>query len=272
MNLIMTIALIAATQVSLMQSALAQKCPAPTNLTYSINGSQISFSWQFPASAGSTSAPAYFWLENDNIAYTFGWGLVMSGTVTYPSPSPTASTSFSTSIGTISTGASWAYGQTYDWRVKMQSCTGASMPSDYTYGPRFTIPSEDATPPSTPGSAVLSGYGKTWIGFTWSASSDQVGVAQYIIYRDGMQIGTPTSTSYTDSGLSIGTEYIYTIAAKDAAGNMSSQCTAVTLTTIAGSTGNGCLTIGYQGWCNDAYRHCCDADNQCLQGAVCAIP
>ena len=62
---------------------------------------------------------------------------------------------------------------------------------------------------------------------SWAASSDNVGVTGYRVFRDGAQVGTPATTSYTDTGLTAATTYRYTVAAVDAAGNVSSQSAAV---------------------------------------------
>ncbi len=43
----------------------------------------------------------------------------------------------------------------------------------------------------------------------------------YLIFRGGTQVGTSTSTSYTDTGLASSTAYSYTVKARDAAGNTS---------------------------------------------------
>ena len=70
---------------------------------------------------------------------------------------------------------------------------------------------------------------------SWSASSDDVGVASYRVYRNGAQVGTPTGTTFTDSGLAPSTTYSYTVAAVDAAGNASApSAPAASVTTLAG--------------------------------------
>ncbi|WP_350133247.1 hypothetical protein [Nitrosomonas sp.] len=57
---------------------------------------------------------------------------------------------------------------------------------------------------------------------SWKASSDNVAVAGYNIYRNGTKIGASTSTSYSDSlGNATGSIYSYTVKAFDAVGNIS---------------------------------------------------
>jgi pectate lyase len=58
-----------------------------------------------------------------------------------------------------------------------------------------------------------------------------VGVTGYKIFRNGSQVGTSSTTTYSDSGLSASTSYAYTVAAYDAAGNTSGNSTAGTATT-----------------------------------------
>ncbi len=58
---------------------------------------------------------------------------------------------------------------------------------------------------------------------SWTASTDNVGVSGYTIYRGAAQLATTALTSYSDTGLSPGTTYSYTVAAYDAAGNVSAQ-------------------------------------------------
>jgi chitin-binding protein len=59
----------------------------------------------------------------------------------------------------------------------------------------------------------------------WSASTDNVGVAGYKIYRNGAHVATVTTTSWTDDGLAYNATYQYGVSAVDAAGNESGQAT-----------------------------------------------
>ncbi|GAB3891089.1 hypothetical protein GCM10029964_063690 [Kibdelosporangium lantanae] len=88
----------------------------------------------------------------------------------------------------------------------------------------------------------MTGTTSSTASLSWSASSDNVGVSGYRVYRNGTQVGTTSGTSFTDTGLSGSTRYTYTVAAYDAAGNVSSQSSSVTATTSAGGGGggNGC--------------------------------
>src|SRR5712672_1071675 len=94
-----------------------------------------------------------------------------------------------------------------------------------------TTPSVDTTPPSTPAGLTGAAAGTTGANLSWSASTDNVGVTAYILLRNGVQVATPATTSYADAGLSAATTYSYTVAARDAAGNLSPDSTSVSVTT-----------------------------------------
>jgi hypothetical protein len=99
----------------------------------------------------------------------------------------------------------------------------------------------DTVAPSTPTSLSASAISSSAINLSWIASTDNVGVTGYKIFRNGSQIGTSGSTSYNDIGLSPSTVYSYTVSAYDATGNDSSQSTsasAITKTSPPPAPGN----------------------------------
>ena len=62
------------------------------------------------------------------------------------------------------------------------------------------------------------------ISLTWSAASDPESyVAGYDIYRNGISIGTSTTTSFVDATIAAGTNYTYTVAAVNRDGYASAQ-------------------------------------------------
>jgi RHS repeat-associated protein len=84
-------------------------------------------------------------------------------------------------------------------------------------------PPADTTAPSVPTDLSGSVVGAGRIDLAWSASSDNVAVAGYAVYRDGNKItSVPVgSTSYSDTGLTPGVSHTYTVTALDAAANES---------------------------------------------------
>jgi hypothetical protein len=95
----------------------------------------------------------------------------------------------------------------------------------------------DSVAPSVPlnlkGSVTSGKTGKrgttTSVALSWSASTDNVAVAKYAIYRNGVKIGESTSLSYSDSTTSTGVLYNYQVSAIDTSGNESAKSTIVAI-------------------------------------------
>ncbi len=79
----------------------------------------------------------------------------------------------------------------------------------------------DSTPPSQPASLAISAATRTSVTLSWSAASDNLGVAGYDVYRNGTKMGTVASTSFTHSALTCGTSFWSGVEAFDSAGNRS---------------------------------------------------
>ena len=92
-----------------------------------------------------------------------------------------------------------------------------------------TPPPQDTTPP-TDVSVSLVEKTATTVKLSLSAK-DESGIAEYCIYRDGKKVGTCTSSSYTDSGLTPDTACCYKITAKDNNGNVSGFSPEITVRT-----------------------------------------
>ncbi|MEV4110518.1 glycosyl hydrolase family 18 protein [Nonomuraea sp. NPDC049695] len=103
----------------------------------------------------------------------------------------------------------------------------------------------DTTAPSVPGNLRSTGVSSNSVSLTWDASTDNVAVTGYEIYRGGTLITTVTGTTHTDTGLSAGTAYTYTVRARDAAGNRSANSNSITATTTGGGGGGGNKVLGY---------------------------
>jgi chitodextrinase/uncharacterized protein (DUF427 family) len=94
-------------------------------------------------------------------------------------------------------------------------------------------PPPDTAPPSVPTGLTASAVSSSQINLSWTASSDNVGVSGYRVFRNGTQIATTSATSFTNTGLSPSTTYTYAVAAFDAAGNLSAQSSPASATTPA---------------------------------------
>jgi chitodextrinase len=106
----------------------------------------------------------------------------------------------------------------------------------------------DTTPPSVPTALIASPVSASQINLSWTASTDNVAVTGYRVYRNGSQIGISTSTAYSDTGLAPATSYSYTVSAYDAAGNVSAPSTAQSATTLQAAQ-----TITFGALANEAF-------------------
>lgn len=114
-----------------------------------------------------------------------------------------------------------------DWRMVRDAVTwfGATLTKTVTVG--------DSEAPTVPQNLAATPVSPTAINLSWSASTDNVGVTGYKVYRGGSQIGTSATTSYSDTTCAANTAYSYTVAAYDAVGNTSAQSSTAPATTPA---------------------------------------
>jgi chitodextrinase len=99
-----------------------------------------------------------------------------------------------------------------------------------------STPTEDTTSPSNPTNLIATTISSSQIDLSWNVSTDNVGVAGYKIFRNGMQITTTTNTAYSDTSLSPSTTYTYAVSAYDATANESGQSNQATATTLSESS------------------------------------
>jgi chitodextrinase len=122
-------------------------------------------------------------------------------------------------------GAHTLVAKSYDKLTAANIGTSTSVP--------ITVNNADTQAPSTPGNLHVTGTSLSTIGLAWNSSTDNLGVTGYQVKRNGAVLGTTSSLSYTDSALTAGTAYNYTISAVDAAGNVSVAAGPVSGTTVA---------------------------------------
>ncbi len=93
---------------------------------------------------------------------------------------------------------------------------------------------QDSIPPNPPLAASSPSQTMNTIALTWqppSPAEDGDRAQSYLIYRNGVQIATTTSTNYTDQGLAEDTAYQYSIFALDSEGNKSTAAAELTVST-----------------------------------------
>jgi chitodextrinase len=95
-----------------------------------------------------------------------------------------------------------------------------------------TVQPNDTAAPSVPSNVRTSGLTQTAVTVSWDASTDNVAVAGYRLYRGTALVFTGTALQYQDSGLACATPYQYGVEAFDAAGNVSSRAVVSVTTSV----------------------------------------
>ncbi len=121
---------------------------------------------------------------------------------------------------------------TWYYKVTAEDAVGNLGPPSEETAAAVTV---DTSAPTTPTSLKVT-PADTSASLTWTASTDNVAVAGYHVFRNGTQVGAPASPSFTDTGLTPGTSYTYTVKAYDAAKNESEASEPVTVTTLSAAT------------------------------------
>ncbi len=174
------------------------------------------------ASATSSTSVVVGWSSStDNVGVT-GYGVFRDG-VLIATAGPGA-TQFLDSTVSPST----AYQYSVDAFDAAANHSTASIPVAVT-----TPAAPDTTTPTVPTGLNAIALDSASVSLTWAASTDNVGVSGYTLYRQGVAIATlPASPlSYTDNTVDASATYTYTLDAFDAANNHSAQSGPMTVTT-----------------------------------------
>lgn len=199
-------------QVSV-QNGDNQAPTTPTGVSAAaISATQIKVSW-----AAST----------DNVGVT-GYTIVRDGV---PLVNVGNVTSYTDSQGVLPS-------TSYQYQVIAFDAAGNTSTASNTVS--VTTPSApDSQAPTAPSNLQGTAISSSQVNLSWTASTDNVGVAKYVIYRatgtstSFKQVGTSTTPSFGNTGLSANTKYTYYVVAKDAAGNTSGSSNKITVTTPA---------------------------------------
>ena len=118
----------------------------------------------------------------------------------------------------------------------------------------------DSQAPTTPSNLFANTITETTLKLNWNASTDNVGVTGYDVYKNGSFLGTTTATFYNVNGLTASTVYSFYVKAKDAANNVSANSNAINVNTIGSVTDilfDNSFETGWEGWFDggsDCYR------------------
>ena len=106
--------------------------------------------------------------------------------------------------------------------------------SDWSQPLEIRNPVLDSTSPTPPANLSASALTNTTFRLSWSASTDNVGVTGYDVYKDGIKFNSsPVAVAYLDiTGLTANTAYSITVKARDAAGNTSTASQPLVVTTL----------------------------------------
>jgi chitodextrinase len=177
---------------------------APTDLiSNSITLSTFSLSWT--ASTDSVGVTGYKIFNNGALLGT-------SSTTNYAVTSLTSNTTYSFTVSAYDAAAN-----------NSVLSTALSI---------TTLTTIDTTAPTAPTNLISNSITQSTFSLSWTASTDSVGVTGYKIYKDGILLGTSTTTSFAVTGLTSATTYSFTVSAYDTATNSSILSSALSVTTL----------------------------------------
>lgn len=138
------------------------------------------------------------------------------------------SVEIATSVSTSYTNTGLTPGISYDFEIAAyDAAANVSVHSSTVTTTTLT----DTNAPSVPANLAASGTSASTVALTWDASTDNVAVTGYKIFRDSIQIGTSAGPLYNDAGLTALTSYSYEVLAYDGASLESAHSSSVTAST-----------------------------------------
>jgi chitodextrinase len=177
--------------------------------------------------------------------------------VNRPNEAPTINTQPSSLIAAVGAGATLTVGYTahpvpsFQWKKNGSNISGATSASlnltslqasdSGAYTVTLTNSSGSLTsnaanlmvdvPPTAPSYLNYADVSATTVTLVWPAASDEIGISSYLVYRGATLVGSTTDLAFTNSGLTAGTAYAYTVKAQDTSGNLSAASPTLNVTT-----------------------------------------
>jgi PQQ-dependent dehydrogenase (s-GDH family) len=211
-----------------------------------------------------TTGTYYFWIAADNAGelWLSSTALPLNKVRIAYTSKATKYRQWNASASQKSVGIVLVAGIKYYVEALMKETTGSdnlsvgwAKPGQSTSAPSEIIPGSnlstdllfDTDPPSAPAGLAADFITTSSFVLKWNASTDNVGVTGYDIYRNGVKINssTLTYTSYSVTGLAANTMYNMTVRAKDAAGNESTSAVfpVTTISSVAASESFSVRTV-----------------------------
>ena len=188
--------------------------PPSTPLTVSSTGATtttITVSW--PASTDNVGVTGY-------TAYRGGASVGTTASTTYTYSGLTCGTSYTLGV------------DAYD------AANNHSGQASLTTSTSACVAPGDTTAPTAPTGLTKTAATVSSVSLSWTASTDNVGVAGYSLTRNGVAAGTTATRTTTFTGLACGTTYTLGVAAYDAAGNTSGRTTLSAATSACAPAGD----------------------------------
>jgi len=91
----------------------------------------------------------------------------------------------------------------------------------------------DTLAPTPPTALAATNVTASTATLTWGPSTDNVGLTNYEVFKNGLSLGTAPTTTFSATGLGCATTLAFTVKARDYAGNLSLASNALTVTTAA---------------------------------------
>lgn len=147
---------------------------------------------------------------------------------------------------TYSVSAGDAVGNWSEPQTLSTKTPSAPAPTPISSASSSSVTIADTSPPTAPTSAFQISATSTKVDIGWNAARDDIGVTAYNIYRNSVLLGTSAASTlqFSDLTATAGQVYIYSIKARDAAGNWSPE-QSVTISTPSPLT-NSDTTIYWQ--------------------------
>ncbi|MGP9022336.1 glycosyl hydrolase family 18 protein [Streptomyces sp. BR1] len=219
--------------------------PIGTPTACTVNGDKCDGTPDVPPSAPGTPTVTSVTAHTVSL----GWTAATAGD--YPVASYDVLNGGGTVVATASATSATVSGLTpataYNFTVRARDTRGNTGPRSAAVSATTTDPASDPVPPTAPTNLRSTGRSSTSVSLAWDASTDNVGVVAYDVYRDGTlsQTVPGTTLAATVGGLTPATSYTFIVRARDAADNASAASGALAVTTDDQAGSGKYLRVGY---------------------------